>query len=410
MFRHSKVPLLLAIMTEAMGYGAIFGLLADLQDTYHFSNAGLGFIAASAFPAALIGQLGLSRFADRGHTRWLLWFGLATAAGGMIWFWLGNTLWEFVVARVLVGLGSGTFIPAARRVILSHDPDNPGKAISYAGAADIGGFVLGIPLAKGLHSLLADANKPFLVIAILLAVVGPIASLVPEPPVHSEAVRGDEVRRVFNIALARSGILIGLGFAVIIGTFDAVAARFLKDLGGTDSELVLVMVALFVPLVIFMPLAGRIVDRLGPVRVGVTALVIATPGVIGFGMSRSLIVIGFLGTFVALAYSAVYTAGQAAVAGGTIPRGLAGAGQGAYEATYAIGAMTCSFAAPMLYSKTNSMPMWTAAGAMGLCFAAAGWWSAGSARRQIVKVDELVDPTEDLSTVAEISEIGPVSH
>ena len=54
------------------------------------------------------------------------------------------------------------------------------------------------------------------------------------------------MRRVFAIPLARGGITIGLGFAVIIGTFDAVAARFLKDLGGTNTELVLVMVALLI--------------------------------------------------------------------------------------------------------------------------------------------------------------------
>src|SRR5215217_5257574 len=101
-----------------MAYGAIFGLLADLQDKFGFEENGLGLIAASAFPAALVGQLGLSRFADRGHTRKLMWFGLATAAAGMVWFWLGTQIWEFTVARVLVGLGSGTFIPSARRAIL----------------------------------------------------------------------------------------------------------------------------------------------------------------------------------------------------------------------------------------------------------------------------------------------------
>jgi MFS family permease len=165
-----NASLLLAICVEAMGYGAVFGLLADLQDKYRFppifgfKEAGLGLIAASAFPAALVGQLGLARFADRGHTRRLLWFGLATAAAGMIWFWLGSTLWEFAVARMLVGLGSGTFIPSARRAILAQDPHNPGKAISMAGAADIGGFLLGLPIAKQLEQAFDSPNTPFLVL------------------------------------------------------------------------------------------------------------------------------------------------------------------------------------------------------------------------------------------------------
>lgn len=374
--RRSNVPLLVAIMVEAMGYGAIFGLLADLQDRYGFPNWGLGLIAASAFPAALIGQLGLSRYADRGYTRQLLWLGLATAAAGMIWFWQGVALWEFVLARVLVGIGSGTFIPAARRVIISRNPENPGTAISMAGAADIGGFLIGIPVAKGLETLfrtgdVRQPNAPFLVLAILLAVVGPISTMIPEPPVAEEHNGGDEIRKVFSIPLARAGLSIGLGFAVIIGTFDSVASRFLKDLGGSDGELIAVMVALFVPLVVFMPIAGRLVDRVGPVRAGCTALLFCSPLVIGFGLTRNLLGIAILGGSVALLYSIVYTSGQSAVAAATIPRGLTGAGQGAYEATYAVGAMTCSFIAPLLYDKNNAFLMWFVAGIASMCFAVA---------------------------------------
>jgi len=387
--RRSNVPLLLAIVAEAMGYGAIFGLLADLQDTYGFQKEGLGLIAASAFPAALVGQLGLSRFADRGYTRKLLWFGLATAAAGMIWFWLGDTLAEFIFARVLVGLGSGTFIPAARRVILSHDPENPGSAIAMAGAADIGGFLVGIPVAKGLEQIFDSPNTPFLALAVVLAIVGPLATIGPEPEVHEHAASGEEVRRVFSIPLARAGIFIGLGFAAIIGTFDAIASRFLKDLGGTDGELIIVMIALFVPLVVAMPFAGRVVDRVGPARVGAAALVVASPLVLAFGLTRNLLAIAVLGGLVALAYSAVYTAGQAAVAGGTVPEGLSGAGQGAYEATYAVGSMICALAAPHLYDRADAFTMWLAVAIASLVAASVAWWTAGDARREQVHMAEL---------------------
>jgi predicted MFS family arabinose efflux permease len=387
--RRSNVPLLLAIVVEAMGYGAIFGLLADLQDTFHFEQNGLGVIAASAFPAALVGQLGLSRYADRGYTRKLLWFGLATASAGMVWFWLGDSLWEFVFARVLVGLGSGTFIPAARRVILSHDPHNPGRAISMAGAADIGGFLVGIPVAKGLEHLFDSPNTPFLALAIGLLVVGPLATMTPEPPPHESHVGGDEVRKVFAVPLARAGIIIGLGFAAIIGTFDAIASRFLKDLGGTDAELIIVMIALFVPLVIAMPFAGKLVDHVGPARAGAVALVVAAPIVFSFGMTRELVAIGILGGVVALAYSVVYTSGQAAVAGGTVPLGLSGAGQGAYEATYAVGSMICAFLAPRLYDRHDAMPLWAAVAAASLVAAAATWWTAGSSRDEVVHMAQL---------------------
>jgi len=379
----------MAIVVEAMGYGAIFGLLADLQDKFHFPQYGLGLIAASAFPAALIGQIGLSRYADRGHTHLLLWFGLATAGTGMIWFWRSDTLLEFVFARILVGLGSGTFIPAARRIILSHDPDNPGSAISMAGAADIGGFLIGIPVAKGLEHIFHSPRMPFLALAILLLIVGPLATIGPEPPPHESTTSGDEVRRVFSIPLARAGICVGLGFAAIIGTFDAIASRFLKDLGGTDAELIIVMIALFVPLVIAMPFAGKLVDRVGPARAGAVALVVAAPIVLCFGLTRQLWLIGVLGGIVALAYSVVYTSGQAAVAGGTVPVGLSGAGQGTYEATYAVGSMICALVAPRLYHRHDAVFLWSAVAVASLLAATATWWTAGEARGAQVHMSEL---------------------
>ncbi len=290
-------------------------------------------------------------------------------------------------------------------MILSRNPDNPGQAISMAGAADIGGFVLGIPLAKGLESLFGNPNAPFAVIAAILAVVGPIAAMTPEPPMHEENARGEELRRVFAIPLARGGITIGLGFAVIIGTFDAVAARFLKDLGGTNTELVLVMVALFVPLVLFMPLAGRIVDKRGP-----DPLRCARPGLRG---ARGRRVRGHAQPSGRSPSSAPPSRSRTRSStrlvrrpspGGTIPLGLAGAGQGAYEATYAVGAMTCSLIAPLLYNHKNSLVMWTVAGVASIGFAAATWFGAASSRRDIVHVDVLQEATGEVPAVQPVPE------
>lgn len=395
MKQKSNAPLLVAIAAEAMGFGGVFGLLADLQDKFHFNDAGLGLIAASAFPAALFGQLALSRYADRGHTRRLLWLGLASAAAGMIWFWRGSSLWEFTVARMLVGLGSGTFIPSARRAVLSRSPDNPGRAISMAGAADIGGFLIGIPVTKGLEHIFDSPNTPFLVLAIILAAVGPIATLIDEPDLHDGHAGGDEIRKVFGLPLARAGIIVGLGFAAVIGTFEAIAARFLKDLGGTDGEMVAVMIALFIPLVLAMPFAGKLVDKIGPIVAGATALVVASPLILMFGLTRNLGAIAGAAGLVALCYSVVYTSGQAAVAGATVPVGLSGAGQGAYEATYAVGGMCCAWMAPRIYDRHDAFPMWAVVACLTLVAATAAWWTAGEARREEVHMDELEEQMFD---------------
>ncbi|MEZ5322023.1 MAG: MFS transporter [Microthrixaceae bacterium] len=336
----------------------------------------------------------------------------------MIWFWRSTTLWEFITARAFVGLGSGTFIPSARRAILSNNPSNPGAAISLAGAADIGGFLIGMPIALGikwlvspphsfrildaygdgrpvgvgsdvLHDAIRAPHFPFLVFALLLLVVGPIATLIKEPDVHESHPGTAEVRAVLRIPLARAGILVGLGFAALIGTFDAIASRFIRDLGGREGAIMLVMGVLFVPLVLAMPSAGRLVDRLGPIRCGSTALLAGAVVVVGFGLTRNLVGIAALGAIAAICFAVVYTAGQAGVAAGTLPLGLTGAGQGAYEAIYAIGSMTAALVSPSLYRRTDASLMWFVVAMATAIAGVAAYLTAGKDRRAVPHIDDM---------------------
>ena len=100
------------------GVSAVFVLLAELEDRYDLTKGGLGLIAGSAFAAALVTQLGLSRYADRGYGLLLLRVGVFMAAGGLLWFGLATELWQFVAARAVLGASVGLIIPAARRAIV----------------------------------------------------------------------------------------------------------------------------------------------------------------------------------------------------------------------------------------------------------------------------------------------------
>ena len=51
------------------GVSSVFVLLAELEHRYDLPTAGLGWIAGSAFAAALVTQLTLARYADRGPRR-----------------------------------------------------------------------------------------------------------------------------------------------------------------------------------------------------------------------------------------------------------------------------------------------------------------------------------------------------
>ena len=72
-----------------------------------------------------------------------------------------------------------------------------------------------------------------------------------------------------------------------------------------------------------------------------------------------------------------------------MPTGLSGAGQGAYEATYAVGGMVCALMAPRLYDPGNAMPMWIVVGVLTLTAAVVAWWTAGESRREEVHMADL---------------------
>ena len=165
-----RVPKLLYAATafEALGYGAIFALLAELQDEYHLPTYGLGLIAGTSFLAGLGAQVGLARYADRGYTRLLLRVGLAVAAAGMLWFGLASQLWEFIGARLLLGLGSGMFVPAARRVVVSRSGPKSGEALGRLASVEVAGFISGPPIAALLAALFG-LHAPFLFLAAALA-------------------------------------------------------------------------------------------------------------------------------------------------------------------------------------------------------------------------------------------------
>ena len=72
------------------GVSSVFVLLAELEQRYDLSTSSLGWIAGSAFAAALVTQLGLARYADRGYGLLLLRGGVAAAAIGLLWFAAGD--------------------------------------------------------------------------------------------------------------------------------------------------------------------------------------------------------------------------------------------------------------------------------------------------------------------------------
>ncbi len=358
-----RIPKLLyaAVAVEALGYGGIFALLADLQDKYGLPTYGLGLIGGASFLAGLVAQVSLARYADRGYTRLLLRGGLAVAAAGMLWFGLASHLWEFIGARILLGLGSGVFIPATRRVVVSLSGERSGEALGRLASVEVGGFIAGPPIAALVAGVLG-LHAPFIVFAIALAVTSPAVARLAEPPVEPQ---GD--KRVIRLLLRRRGVLAGLALAAAlflsIGVFDAMWAKYMSDLGASTAVIAVTLAVFALPLVALSPFGGRLADRRGPIRSGVIALVVTVPCIIGYGLTGSILIASILALVHSVCDAVTVPAGQAAVARGA-PPSLAAAGQGLYGAVGAAAAALAAFGAAPLYGGPGPEAMWIVCAAL----------------------------------------------
>jgi MFS family permease len=373
-----RIPRLLyaAVAIEALGYGGIFALLADLQDRYGLPTYGLGLIGGASFLAGLIAQISLARYADRGYTRLLLRAGLGVAAAGMLWFGLATHLWEFIGARVLLGLGSGVFIPATRRVVVTLAGNRSGEALGRLASVEVGGFIAGPPIAALIAGVFG-LHAPFIVFAAALAITSPAIARLDEPPVEPQ---GD--KRVIRLLLRRRGVLAGLSLGAAlflsIGVFDAMWARYMSDLGASTAVIAVTLALFALPLVALSPFGGRIADRRGPVRSAVLALAVTVPIIIGYGVTGSIAVACVLALVHSFCDAVTTPAGQAAVARGA-PTSLAAAGQGLYGAVGAAAAAFAAFGAAPLYGAFGPEVMWAVcAGLVGVLAVAAVIFGRGT--------------------------------
>jgi MFS family permease len=343
---------------SSLSFGAVFVLIADLQDRIGFADWGLGAVAASSFLASFVAQVSVARYADRGHARLLLGAGLALAAAGMVGVALGGSLAALVVARAVMGFGDGMFLPAARRIVASSCPGREAERLGRLGSAEVGGFIAGPPVAA-LVAAVAGPRAPFLLFAVVVVALGPTLAAVAEP-VDAGAGRPTGV---LSVLLGTPGVLAGLaigaGLYTTIGVFDALWSRFLVDLGASTGLVAVSLLVFGVPMVAGMPFGGRLADRVGPRRTGFAALLCGVPLIAAYGQIRLLWLLVVIAVVHAAIDSVTTPSGLGAVARAS-PPGLLAAGQGLYGAVCAVAGATASAGSAPLYGAAGAAWAWAA--------------------------------------------------
>ena len=312
MTRSALTPYLVLTAIATMALGGIFALLGELRDELGFSESELGFMVAMGFFAGFAAQVWLSRYADRGHAKVMITVGQVFMILGLAMMVFVSDLWWFVAARVVLGMGVGVFLPAVRRIVIVSDSASVGANVGLLAAYDVGGFVVG-PLLAGFLAHFLGFRAPFIALAAVLFASLPLALRLP--PDRGAVSRERRVIRALLEQRAIRAILFAVaGWFVMIGSFEAVWALLLDDLGAEVWLIGLTTAVIILPMVAVAPRSGAFAQKVGPFRVVIGGLVVVIPCVISYGFIDSLTLIVIVAVVQGGADAFVYPAMQVGIA------------------------------------------------------------------------------------------------
>lgn len=352
-------PLLIATAAIGIANSVVFSVLSDLQDEYGFADAGLGLIAGAGMLVGFLGQLLLAPLADRGHSKRLLIAGLMVAVLGSVLFAASSTLVGFVLARAVVGLSNGLFLPAARAIAASISDENVAERLGRLGGVELAGFVTG-PVVGGLLVGPLGVRWPFIVcgaFALVAAMLLAPRSL-PAPPIteRSNRLSLDLLRR----REMQVGVLLNVALFFPVGMYDAILDRYLTDRGASNVLIGISFTMYGIPFALLASRGGRLADRRGAYRLSLVAIALVVPLTAAYGLLTVPVVIMAV-FFIEGTVQALGVPASQAVVAEAAPLGRASAAQGLAGSMNLLAAAGSAFTAPLVYERWGAEVTFTAA-------------------------------------------------
>jgi MFS family permease len=385
-------PVLPVYMVQAIvtiGFGALLPVLPLYIQEHGIDASGLGVIVAAWAVAKLFLEPFFGWWADRHSRKPQMVIGLIFFAVFMVLPLFFTTFAAFVLLRFLAGAATAAYDPAARGMIVdATDQDERGEAFGFYHAFQIAGFVIG-PAIGGLGSeIFGGYGFPFIFTGVL-SLVGVVvlirfldpnphavespefehhpeaipvpagdpfsASQVPVVPVDAPLVQAP-LRAVFNRTVV-AALVLAFGLHLSFGTYEVVWSIYLIALGATVGWVSLTFVIFGLPEMIVGPIAGRAVDRRGPIRIiVVTSLFILFAGAV-YATATNYLVPTLVVPFEAAATGAMGPALYAMLAKGT-PAGRSSTVQGLFGATATLALVVASLSAGVLFEVGIGLPFW----------------------------------------------------
>lgn len=337
------------------GVSSVFALLAEIHNTYDIAERNLGWIAGAAFVGALVTQLSLSRYADRGHGGLLMRSGVIASATGLLWFGFADELWQFIAARAVLGTGIGVIVPAARRFIIVSAGADQGRQLGAFYGAYIAGFVIGPPLAGAL-TVAFDVRVPFLMLGMVTGLTFfSIRRLeIPAADVDVHSAKG-VLRRLIHSREMVAALLVVISFRYSIGVFEPLWAPHLDNLGASTMIVTLSLSAFALPMLVIARWAGGLSDRHSPRLTSLLSALVTVPLMASYGWITAVPVL-----FVAMLphgiMEAIQSPGSQAAVANVAPVDDAASAQGLGEAMGSAASMIGALTAAPLYAWLGPGP------------------------------------------------------
>ena len=391
-FQRDLLPFQLLMGVTAGGIGGIVTVLGELRDALGFSGTGIGLMVASGFAAAFISQVTLARLADIGHARTMATAGIGLSAAAMLMMVFADDLTVWVLSRALLGFAGGLILPGVRRAASVHDPARAGENLGRMVVAETTGFIFG-PVLTALLVGVGGIRTPFAVFAGAMLLFVPVAVRLPPDRGLLDVSRRATSFDLLSMRRLQGALIMVGGYFMVIGAWEAVLPVMFADRGAGAAETGIAFTVVALPIMLVGRRAGRLADRVGPVRVTMVGLVAVSLLTMTYGVIPGVVPIVVAMVLVGFGDGYGFTAAHAVVAR-AVPEQRQAAALGLMGAAEVAGAAIAALPAAWLYDSFGPGPTWAAVGLTVLALVVAGWLRI----RGTVPVSGPDAPRPDVST------------
>ena len=369
--RRDLLPFQVLMGVTAGGIGGIVTVLGELRDEFGFSGIGIGVMVASGFVAAFVSQVTLARQADAGHSRAMATVGIALSTAAMLVMVFAVDLVVWVLSRAALGFAGGLILPGVRRAASVHDPARAGENLGRMVVAETTGFIFG-PTLTAVLVWVGGIRAPFAVFAGAMLLFLPVAARLPPDRGLLDGVRRSTSFDLLSNRRLQGALIIVGGYFMMIGAWEAVLPVMFADrgAGAVMTGIAFTMVAL--PIMLVGTRAGRLADRVGPVRVTMAGLVAVSLMTMTYGVIPGVIPIVAAMVVVGFGDGYGFTAAHVVVSRAVSEQRQAAA-LGLMGAAEVAGAATAALPSAWLYETSGPGPTWALVGLTVLTLVVTGW-------------------------------------